>query len=125
MFPIGVDIGKGATVGGFPGGIHRQAEFVQQGTSGYIGDSPDTGLDGAVLVPPRAHDIKAFKRETGRVDILVAARAGGVGAVFRKLLADGGGAAGIGIDGTRFRRRWRDGGTENAVKNPCAPDDGR
>src|SRR5690242_17826009 len=62
----------------------------------------------AITIAPGAHDIEALQCETGWVDIAVANSATLLVAVLVQLLADGRGAADIGIQrGHIWRRRQR------------------
>ena len=59
--------------------------------------------EGAVAVAPAAHHVEALQGEAGRVDLGVAGVAGLPGAVLGELLADGGRAADVGLDGRDAR----------------------
>ena len=94
-FLEGGEVGVGLAGGEFAGGIDL-------GGLGFF-------VGGGVFFAPAADGIVGFEAEAERVDLAMALGAGGIGAVLGKAVADGGGAADIGINrghDIRRRRRW-------------------
>src|SRR6201999_2538113 len=81
--------------------------------------------DGAVFVAPFADDVEALEGEAVAVHFFVATGAGGVAAMFVQLLADGGAAADVGLDGAGIGRRGRGDDAEELVHDEGAALDGR
>ena len=76
--------------------------------------------DDPIAISPAADDIVVLQGEAGRVDARVAAGTRFVGSMFGELLADGRGAADIGLDGGHIRRRRRRRLAQDAVEHPRA-----
>ena len=83
-----------------------------------------TLAEGAIPGAFAADRIKDFEGEAGGIDVIVAAGAGLLGAVFGELIADGDGATDVGFDSGDTGWRWRDGAGEDVVEDPDAAEDG-
>ena len=73
---------------------------------------------------PLSDGIKVFESEAWWIDALVALKAGGVVSVFDELVANGGGAPDVGINGGDIVGWWRGRSAEEIFEEPDAPDDG-
>jgi len=120
------DVLEGAAVGELAGGIDGEGDFVLPDASVLdFGAGAVALLFAAVAITPAADDVEAFQGEAGRIDLGVAAGAVFGGAVFGQDLADGAGAAGVGLDAGHagWWRRW--GLAEESLHHPAPPKHGR
>lgn len=100
------EVGVGLAGGEFAGGV----DF---GGFGFL-------AGGGVFFAPAADGVVGFEAEAERIDLAMALGAGGVGAMFGEAVADGGGAADIGINGGHnIWRRWRR-DAEEILRDPHA-----
>src|SRR5579883_538008 len=117
------DIVEGSAVGKDPGGIHGQAvvegEALTREADAWF--RLDAFGERAVAIAPAAHDVEAFEREAGRINLAMAGSADRVGAMTIKLLAYGDGAPDIWFDGGHAGR-LNESGTEDALHDPDPSD---
>lgn len=71
-----------------------------------------------------ADGVEAFESEAGGIDFIVAAGAGGGVGVLGELIADGDGAADVGLDGRDVFGRGRNVAAEDAFIDPDPAEDG-
>ena len=117
---------EGASVAEFAGGVDLRAELVFDAPWDLPFLRGDVALAIRTITGAEATDrVERLEREAGRINLGVAGRAVGVGAMLGELLADRGGTAGVRVDrGDAGRRRGR-GIVEEAVGDPDAAFDGR
>src|ERR1044071_2580261 len=89
------------------GGIHRQpiveGERLTRKADARFGF--DALGESAIPITPAAHDVEAFKRKSGRIDVAVAGGTSGIRAVTVELLADRDRASDIGLQSWHACRR--------------------
>ena len=117
-----VHIRKWAAIGKDESGVHGEALCVVANITSWDGDDfvLRTFRNGAVVGAPATGDVKVLKRETGRIELRMANRAGRLVAMFVELLADGGGAANVRLNGGHVLRRWIRRRAKNSIKHVSA-----
>jgi len=81
------------------GGIHRQPKVEGERLTREADARFGLNVLGESAIPitPAAHDVEAFKRESGRIDLAVTGAASGIRAVTVELLSDRNRASDIGL----------------------------
>jgi len=118
------DVQELPTVRQRAGWIHRPGQGEGEGLAVLaeprIGRSP---AQGPVLLAPAAEHIEALQSEARRIDLRVAAGAGGDGPVLLQLFADGGRAADVRLHGRDAGRRRGKRLAQDPLHHPGPPQD--
>ncbi len=114
------------SVAEFAGGVDLRAKLVFDAPRHLPFLRRDVALAiGAIAGAEAADRVERLEREAGRIDLGVAGRAVGVGAMLGQLLADCGGTTGVRVDRGNAGRRRRRRIVEEAIGDPDAAFDGR